>query len=114
MMNDTYLQAFGTDHDRQIALSPTSQAVAPNAPAFLIIHVQRLDAVTQSKGLANALRKAGTKVEIREFEGFGLKGHGEINRRLGDPSYPATPVVDEWLKRVFATEASSVKPTPVN
>jgi acetyl esterase/lipase len=112
MMNDTYLQAFGRDHDRQIALSPTSQAMAPNAPAFLILHVQRSDAVTQSKGLADALRKAGTKVEIRDFEGFGLKGHGEINHRLGDPSYPATPVVDEWLKRVFAAPDSSAKPAP--
>ena len=26
----------------------------------------------------------------------------KINRRLGDPTYPATPVVDEWLKKVFA------------
>lgn len=112
LMEDTYSQAFGMDRDRQIALSPTSQAMAPNAPAFLILHVQRLDAVTQSRGLANALRKAGTKVEIRDFEGFGLKGHGEINHRLGDPSYPATPVVDEWLKKVFATQEPSAKPTP--
>jgi arylformamidase len=40
-------------------------------------------------------------VERREFEGQGLKGHMEINRNLGDPSYPATLVVDAWLKRVF-------------
>jgi hypothetical protein len=26
----------------------------------------------------------------------------KINRRLGDPSYPATPVVDAWLERVLA------------
>jgi hypothetical protein len=31
----------------------------------------------------------------------GLRGHLEINRRLGDPDYPATRVVDAWLARVF-------------
>jgi hypothetical protein len=31
-----------------------------------------------------------------------LKGDPEINRRQGDRHYSATPVVDEWLKRVFA------------
>jgi len=103
-MRETYLQAFGSEPTRQLALSPTAQAAAPNAPAFLILHVQRHDAVTQSKSLAEALRKAGTAVEVRDFDGIGLKGHGEINHRLGDPTYPATPVVDEWLKGVFAQE----------
>jgi acetyl esterase/lipase len=100
-MNGTYTQAFGTDPVRQKALSPTLQAAAPNAPAFLLIHVQRQDGVAQNKQLEAALRKAGTAVERREFEGRGLKGHMEINRNLGDPSYSATPVVDAWLKRVF-------------
>jgi arylformamidase len=100
-MSDTYVQAFGTDPDRQRALSPTLHAEAPNAPAFLIIHVMRKDGVAQSKQLEAALRKGGTRVERREFPGTGLKGHAEINRSLGDPAYAATPVVDEWLKRVF-------------
>jgi arylformamidase len=100
-MNGTYVQAFGTDPARQKALSPTLQAAAPNAPTFLLIHVQRQDGVAQNKELEAALRRAGTPVERREFEGRGLKGHMEINRNLGDPSYPATPVVDAWLKRVF-------------
>jgi hypothetical protein len=26
----------------------------------------------------------------------------KINRSLGDPKYAATPVVDAWLKKVFA------------
>jgi hypothetical protein len=47
------------------------------------------------------LREAGTAVEIHGFESCGLKGHAEINRNMGDPSYPATPVVDSWLKRIF-------------
>ena len=100
-MKDTYTQAFGTDPARQKALSPTHHARSPNAPAFLLIHVQRKDGIAQNKELEAALRRSGTAVERREFEGQGLKGHMEINRNLGDPAYPATPVVDGWLKWAF-------------
>lgn len=101
-MHDTYLQAFGTDPERQKALSPVFHAAAPNAPSFLILHVQREDGTAQSKELGEALRKADTPAIVKGFEGRGLMGHMEINRKLGDPSYPATPVVDAWLKGVFA------------
>lgn len=101
MMQDTYTQAFGTDPARQAALSPTLQAGAPNAASFLIIHVQRRDGVAQAKALQEALRKAGTPTERRDFPGTGLTGHAEINRQLGNPDYAATPVVDDWLGRVF-------------
>ncbi|MCC6942053.1 MAG: alpha/beta hydrolase [Novosphingobium sp.] len=100
-MQDTYVQAFGTDPVRQRALSPTLQAANPNAPRFLLLHVQRADGVKQAEGLAAALRKAGTGVEVASFPGSGLKGHAEINRKLGEPDYPATPVVDKWLKAAF-------------
>ena len=100
-MHDTYLQAFGEDPLRQRALSPTFQAVAPNAPSFLLVHVQRKDGVAQNKELEAALRQGRTSVQRNEFPGTGLKGHGEINRRMGDPSYPATGVVDVWLKAIF-------------
>lgn len=101
LMGDTYRQAFGTDPVRQRALSPTFQAAAPNAPAFLILHVERRDAAAQSKALAEALRKAGTEASVQGFKGKGLRGHMEINRRLGEADYPATPVVDAFLKKVF-------------
>ncbi len=101
IMKDTYVQAFGTDPDRQRALSPFWQAHGPNVPEFLILHVERADGKRQSEALATALRKGGSKVQLNAFNGKGLQGHGEINRRLGDPSYPATPVVDAWLKRLF-------------
>ncbi|XJJ60468.1 alpha/beta hydrolase [Novosphingobium sp. BL-8H] len=101
IMQQTYAQAFGTDPARQRALSPTLQAAAPNAPAFLLLHVQRPDGVRQAEALAAALRAANTKVERQGFPGEGLRGHMEINRRLGDPDYPATPAVDAWLARVF-------------
>ncbi len=99
-MHDTYAQAFGSDPVRQRKLSPTMQAAAPNAPAFLLLHVSRPDGIAQAKELADALTAAGTPVERRQFEGTGLRGHMKINRSLGDPAYPATAVLDAWLERV--------------
>lgn len=101
LMGDTYQQAFGTDPARQLALSPTHHAAAPNAPAFLILHVERDDAERQSKGLADRLAKAGTPAQLHGLKGRGLIGHMEINRDLGKADYPATPLVDEFLKRTF-------------
>jgi len=101
LMGGTYRQAFGTEPSRQRALSPTLQAAAPNAPQFLLLHVQRTDGVRQAQELEAALRKAGTKVEREGFPGRGLPGHMQINRELGNPDYAATGVVDRWLARVF-------------
>lgn len=101
IMQGTYKQAFGTEPQRQKALSPYWQATAPNARAFLILHVDRDDGARQSAALADALRKSGTKVQLQAFEGKGLKGHADINRKLGEPDYPATPVVDAWLRGIF-------------
>lgn len=101
LMDRTYRQAFGTDPARQRKLSPTMHAASPNAPEFLILHVQREDAEKQSRELAAALTRAGTPATVQGFRGRGLRGHAEINRRLGEADYPATPVVDAFLKRVF-------------
>lgn len=100
-MSDTYKQAFGTDPARQKALSPTFHAAAPNAPRFLLLHVQREDGVAQANELAAALKRGGSSVEVGSFPGKGLQGHAEINRKLGEPDYAATPVMDAWLKGVF-------------
>lgn len=101
-MHDTYVQAFGTDPARQKALSPTLQVAAPNAPDFLILHIARDDGTAQSTALGAALRAAGTPAEVVAVEGKGLRGHMEINRKLGEPDYPATALVDAYLKRRFA------------
>jgi arylformamidase len=102
LIGDTYKQAFGTDPVRQKALSPYWHAKSPNSPAFLILHVEREDGARQSAALAGALRKNGTAVKLQGFEGKGLRGHMEINRKLGEADYPATPVVDAWLKSIFS------------
>ena len=101
LMGDTYRQAFGTDPARQKALSPISHSAGPNAPSFLILHVQRRDGTEQSRKLANALVQAGTDARVEGFEGRGLRGHMEINRSLGKPDYPATAVVDRYLAARF-------------
>ncbi|WP_443019776.1 alpha/beta hydrolase [Sphingobium sp. CAP-1] len=101
-MAGTYEQAFGTDPARQKALSPTLQAARPNAPAFLILHVDRADGIAQSESLAAALKAAGTPADVHALQGRGLRGHMQINRSMGDPDYAGTTIVDDWLKRIFA------------
>ncbi|HUD92499.1 alpha/beta hydrolase [Sphingobium sp.] len=100
-MAGTYEQAFSTDPARQKALSPTLQAGKPNAPAFLILHVDRAGGTAQSNALAAALKAAGTPAEVHALEGRGLRGHMEINRSMGDPDYSGTAIVDGWLKRLL-------------
>jgi arylformamidase len=102
LMRGTYRQAFGADPARHKALSPTLHTAGPNAPEFLILHVQRDDARKQSNDLAAALTRAGTPAKVQAFRGRGLRGHAEINRKLGEADYPATPVVDAFLKKVFS------------
>lgn len=96
-----YADAFSTDSARQQALSPITHAADPNAPAFLLLHVQRGGAVTQAKALAEALKRGGSRVAIGSVPGEGLRGHMEINRKLGQVDYPATPIMDQWLKGVL-------------
>jgi len=52
--------------------------------------------------LRRALAAAGSAVDYGSFAGTGLRGHMEINRRLGDPDYPATALVDGWLRKNLA------------
>ncbi|GAC1404083.1 MAG: hypothetical protein NVSMB69_01510 [Novosphingobium sp.] len=107
IMQKTYANAFGTAPARQRALSPTLAARAHpfaggRAPHFLLLHVQRPDGVRQAEELEAALKSAGAPVERVGFDGSGLMGHMTINRRLGDPDYPATGAVDRWLKRLLS------------
>ncbi len=101
MLRQTYRNAFGTERGRQQALSPITHAAAPNAPEFLILHVDRRASREQSIALGEALTDGGTRAEIEAIPGRGMRGHREINRRLGEADYPATPIVDAWLERVL-------------
>lgn len=101
MMQRTYRMAFGEERAQQLALSPISHVAAPNARAFLVLHVQRPDAAAQSRALADALQQGGTRAEVHGLPGEGRSGHREINVELGDPSYSGTAVVDRWLGGVL-------------
>lgn len=102
-MRDLYLEAFGSDPARQRALSPALQTTTlRGAPSFLILHIDRPDGKAQSEALARALAQAGVAVQVEGVDGSGLRGHMEINRSLGSADYPATALVDEWLRKVMA------------
>jgi hypothetical protein len=47
--------------------------------------------------------------KVSGFPGEGLHGHMEMNRNLGQPDYPATPVMNARLKRVPGGEAKFAK-----
>lgn len=98
LLKRTYQQVFGSDPARQRVLSPIAHVAAPNARAFLVLHVQREDSGRQSRALAEALRSAGTPAEVHALPGEGREGHRDINVKLGDPSYPGTSIVDRWLE----------------
>ncbi|KAF4340315.1 isoprenylcysteine alpha-carbonyl methylesterase ICMEL1 [Fusarium beomiforme] len=87
------------DPKRLQAMSPTHHAAAPNAGAFLLLHVQRKGDIRQAVELSVALKAARTDVDLHVFEGEGFEGHVAILLRLGDPAYPATSVMDNWLKK---------------
>ena len=100
-MRGTYIEAFGSEPARQRALSPALQTLKRDTPAFLIAHIDRADGKAQSDALAKALMQAGISAEVHGVDGTGLLGHLEINRSLGRADYPATAVVDAWLRKLL-------------
>ncbi|KAJ5511942.1 Alpha/beta hydrolase fold-3 [Penicillium expansum] len=89
---------LGTDPKRLQDVSPTYHARAPNAGAFLLLQVQRQGDIRQAVELSAALEAAGTDVALHVFEGESFEGHMQMLLRLGDTTYPATLVMDKWLK----------------
>jgi acetyl esterase/lipase len=96
-------QGLGTDPERLRAMSPVYHAGGRNARAFLLLHVQRQGDVRQAVEFSAALGAAGTRAEVRVFEGEGFEGHVAMLLRIGDTGYPATGVLDEWLARCVPT-----------
>lgn len=105
-LRSTYAEAFGTDPARQRALSPTLHAASPNAPSFLVLYAEREASVGQARDFATALRRGGTRVELGQSPGKGLKGHMDANTKLGDPSFPTTAIMDRWLAGLFTRPRS--------
>ena len=79
-----YEAAFSTDPKRQAALSPTRHADAPNVSRWLILPIERRpDSRAQSKGLADALKRAGASATVVAVPG---ESHGSLNKGLGGPA----------------------------
>ncbi|KAJ6143534.1 hypothetical protein N7471_002987 [Penicillium samsonianum] len=95
---DSTIKGLGTDPKRLKAVSPTYHARAPNAGAFLLLQVHRQGDIRQAVELSAALEAAGTDVALHVFEGESFEGHMQMLLRLGDSTYPATLVMDDWLK----------------
>ncbi|CAG9952620.1 unnamed protein product [Clonostachys rosea f. rosea IK726] len=89
---------LGEDPDVLRAMSPTYNARAPNANAFLLLHAERQGDIRQAEELKAVLNAAGTSVNLHVFEGESFEGHMQILLRLGDEEYPATEVLDKWLQ----------------
>ncbi|KAH7260707.1 Alpha/Beta hydrolase protein [Fusarium redolens] len=93
------VKGLSDDPVRLQAMSPTHHAAAPNAGAFLLLHVQRKGDIRQAVELSVALKAAGTDVELHVFEGEGFEGHVAMLLRLGDAAYPATLVMEDWFRK---------------
>lgn len=92
-----YDAAFGADPERQAALSPTRHAAAPNVARWLILPIERRqDSQAQSKGLADALTKAGASATVVAVPG---ESHGSLNKGLGEAGDFATEQVEGFLAR---------------
>lgn len=90
-----YEAAFGKDTKRQAALSPTRHAAAPNVARWLILPIERRqDSQAQSKGLADALRRAGGSATVVPVPG---ESHGSLNKGLGEAGDLATEQVERFL-----------------
>jgi hypothetical protein len=90
-----YDAAFGKDPVRQAALSPTRQAAAPNVGRWLILPVERRpDSQKQSKGLADALVRAGATATVVPVPG---ESHGSLNKGLGEEGDFATREIERFL-----------------
>lgn len=91
-----YGPAFGDDPKRQSALSPMTHTAPPNAAAWLALYVEGRDAsLGQSRGLVQALEKAGAKARAVAVPD---SSHGELNQKLGESDDAATAEVDAFLK----------------
>lgn len=90
-----YEAAFSTDPERQAALSPTRHAAAPNVSRWLILPIERRqDSQAQSKGLADALGRAGASATVVAVPG---ESHGSLNKGLGEAGDFATEQVERFL-----------------
>ena len=95
LVKPMYEAAFSNDPKRQAELSPTRHAAAPNVARWLILPIERRqDSQAQSKGLADALNRAGAHATVVAVPG---ESHGSLNKGLGEVGDFATEQVERFL-----------------
>ncbi|WOE76121.1 alpha/beta hydrolase [Alterisphingorhabdus coralli] len=93
-----YVQAFGSDRERQKTLSPITHVAAPNAKNWLILYVEeRRRSRMQSEALADALEASEAIVQLAAVPDT---DHGELNRRLGTGQLIADDLISQFLERM--------------
>lgn len=93
-------EKFGNDPAKHRDFSAVTH-VAPGKgiPPFLILHVaEHPDTTAQARRLGAVLKEAGVPVTV-----FGVREttHSKINDELGNPEYPATKALFEFLRGVL-------------
>lgn len=98
LLRPFFRAVFGPDRRRWQDLSPTAHAHR-STPPCLVLHTARRDGTRQAHLLTQSWRDAGADCTMAALPGRGLSAHIASNRRLGDPAYPATPIIDRWLEQ---------------
>lgn len=95
-----YTNVFGSDPDRQAALSPVTHVGGPDAPHWLALYVGRREiARSQSHTLVDRLIATGAQGTAMPIPDT---NHGRINRELGTQAGAVqTQAVDAFLAELF-------------
>lgn len=105
MLQSLYRPAFGTDPQRQLALSPIHHVGAPDVPDWLILYATvRQDAASQSERLATALRQSGIMADTLAVETVGRQrqAHAYMNIRMGTPGFSGNAAMLAQMRRIEA------------
>ena len=99
ILGKIYRDAFSTDKETQVRLSPLAHAATPNVANWLILFDKaRADSGSQSNALAEALKRAGSLVSAVPISDT---SHMKLNRDMGVDGDPATRLVDAFIGKIL-------------
>ena len=99
MLGKMYRDAFTTDKEMQLRLSPMAHVAQPNVANWLILFDKgRADSGSQSNTLATALKRAGSAVSAIPVSDT---SHMKLNRDMGVDGDPATRLADTFIERIL-------------
>lgn len=99
-----YKPAFGEDPETWAKASPTLHVdVETPIPPFLLLYVDRAVSPARAKELAETLNSAGHQAEAVLIE---KRSHKSLNKRLGERSDTAGPLIVEFFRRQLESASS--------